>query len=320
MSIRYVVIAGLTITLLSCRFAATQTAPDNVRWSRDDQHIALLRNDTVLWQLNIDPAEDKPYFHPLRTPSGLDVALKRPADHPWHRGLWFSWKSINGINYWEESVEKGVSEGRSLIRNVSSKLNEDYSAGITIDITYQDHGGPTLEERRILNISSPLRSGGYTITWDQSFTALKKVELDLEKPARHGGVKWGGYAGLSLRGAATLKRSLFRASNGWNNTEDTTGYGEKAAWMDVTASTTDEQAQFVGITIFDHPENPRYPSPWYIWYAEGQHLFFTPSILFDGPLLLLEGEKLHLKYQTYIHDGKPSVKQLEQISQEFIRQ
>ncbi|HRN57850.1 MAG TPA: PmoA family protein, partial [Agriterribacter sp.] len=96
-----------------------------------------------------------------------------------------------------------------------------------------------------------------------------------------------------------------------------TGYGGKAVWMDVTASTADEPSHPVGITIFDHPGNRRYPTPWYIWYAAGQHLFFTPSILFDGPLLLRKGEKLHLKYQTYIHDGKPTIKQMEQMSQVF---
>lgn len=318
MKIIYAALAGLAIIiLLSCRFAATRTATDNLRWSRDDQHIALLRNDTVLWQLNFNPAEDKPYFHPLRTPSGQDIALKRPSDHPWHRGLWFSWKSINGVNYWEEDPKAGFSEGRSLIKNVSSKLYKDFSARITIDITYQDKNGPTIEERRVLHISSPLRSEGYAITWDQSFTALKTVELDLEKPAKHGGVKWGGYAGLSLRGATTLRKPLFRASNGWSNSEDTTGYGEKATWMDVTASIADEPAHLAGITIFDHPGNPRYPSPWYIWYAADQHLFFTPSILFDGPLLLHKEEKLHLKYQTYIHDGQPPVEQIEQMSQAF---
>lgn len=316
MATTYLTIATLLFTLASCNFSPNQGSSGTARWSKDAKHIALLRNDTVLWQLNIDTTEDKPYFHPLRTPSGQDLTLERPADHPWHRGLWFSWKTINGVNYWEEDVKAGVSEGRSLIRNVESKLNDDYSASIILNITYQDQTGPTIQEQRTLYISSPLETPGYIIAWDHSFTATKDVQLYLEKPAKHGGAQWGGYAGLSFRGAATLQKPLFRASNGWTNSQDTTGYGEKAIWMDMTASTSDD-GKLAGITIFDHPGNPRYPSPWYIWYASGKHLFFTPSILFDGPLLLKKGEKLHLKYQTYIHDGKPSAQQIEQLSDNF---
>ncbi len=310
---------GLTIAFLACNQIARKTITDNVKWSEDDQHLALLRNDTILWQLNFNKKEDKPYFHPLRTPAGLDITLKRPADHPWHRGLWFSWKKINGVNYWEEDPKAGVSEGRSLITNHSSKFYKDFSARISIELTYRDREGPTLEEKRILHISAPLGKEGYNITWDQSFTALRDVELDLEKPAKHGGVQWGGYAGLSYRGASTLKDALFRASNGWSNALDTTGYGEKAAWMDMTASSGESSSAQAGITIFDHPDNPRYPSPWYIWYTNGQHLFFTPSLLFDGPISLRNGDKLHLKYLTYIHDGKPSEQDIKKIAEEFGR-
>lgn len=319
MKLKRIVLLGVVTGSLACAHSPKKTVTGDMKWSKDDHHIALLRNDTVLWQFNFNPAEDKPYFHPLRTPSGQDITLKRPADHPWHRGLWFSWKKINGVNYWEEDPKLGVSEGRSLIKNIGSAFEEDFSARITINITYEDKDGPVLDEKRILLISSPVGVEGYSITWDQSFTALKDVELDLEKPAKHGGVQWGGYAGLSYRGAATLEDALFRASNGWSNALDTTGYGEKAAWMDMTASSGESSSVQTGITIFDHPGNPRYPSPWYIWYTGGEHLFFTPSLLFDGPMQLKNGENLHLKYLTYIHDGKPSEQDIKTIAEEFGR-
>src|SRR5690606_19480251 len=156
MKITHAAFFALMATLTGCLSATTQTASDQLQWIEDSERIALLRNDTVLWQLNIDPAQDKPYFHPLRTPAGHDLTLERPADHPWHRGLWFSWKTINGINYWEEDVEAGVSEGRSIIQQVESQLNDDHSARITIHITYRDTIGPTIREQRTLHIDPPL--------------------------------------------------------------------------------------------------------------------------------------------------------------------
>jgi len=73
----------------------------NLSWVEDESSIALLNQGKVVWKLNYDRNEDKPYFSPLRTLNGIDLVLERPDDHPWHRGLWFSWKYINGINYWE---------------------------------------------------------------------------------------------------------------------------------------------------------------------------------------------------------------------------
>ncbi len=61
----------------------------------------------------------KPYIHPLRTVAGVPLTAFQPSDHVWHRGLWFSWKYINGVNYWEEAPKEidgrllSVSDGRT---------------------------------------------------------------------------------------------------------------------------------------------------------------------------------------------------------------
>jgi pimeloyl-ACP methyl ester carboxylesterase len=66
-------------------------------WRRTATSLALVRGANVLWQAVADPAQGKPYFHPLATPGGVVVSDLRPADHLWHRGLWWSWKLINGL-------------------------------------------------------------------------------------------------------------------------------------------------------------------------------------------------------------------------------
>ena len=316
------------MAILLCMFACktiqknqqTNNTENNVyTWQQNDKMLALLRHDTIIWQLNYDKTQDKPYFHPLRTPQGYDLTLERPNDHPWHRGLWFSWKDINGVNYWEEDPKKGIAEGRSIINSVHVKTNKDFSAKVTINISYKENSKPTITEKRVLNISSPSGQDDYTISWHQTFTAQKDIRLYLEKPAKHGGVQWGGYAGLSFRAAASLTAHQFLASNGWTNTKDLTGYGEKAAWMDLTAKVEGTQQEYVGLTIFDHPQNPRHPSPWYIWFAAGQHAFFTPSLLFDEPMQLKAGDRFSLQYLTLIHDHKRTSTQLDQQYKNYIK-
>ena len=53
-------------------------------------------------------ARRRPFIHPLHTPSGLVLTRDAPDDHPWHHGLWFTIKFVNGENFWEEYDEYGV--------------------------------------------------------------------------------------------------------------------------------------------------------------------------------------------------------------------
>lgn len=288
--------------------SVAQESDNGFSWSEDQTHIALLKEGRIIWQFNFDKAKDKPYFHPLRTPMGLDMTLERPTDHPWHRGLWFSWKNINGVNYWEENRETGHSVGRSLIKKVKSNLKKGSAhANIRIWMEYADSGKTKLTERRRLDISSP-ENGSYLIKWYHEFKAAEDLTLYLEKPAKHGGVAWGGYAGLSYRGSDQLEHATFFTSGGWSNKSDLTGYGEKERWMGISARNNNKD---VSLVIFDHPKNIRYPSPWYVWYSEGHNLFFTPSFLFDGPLTLKKGQKLKLQYAVWVVDGQVTTAEIE---------
>ena len=311
----YVFQLGILFVLSSCGFgSAGSDSKKNDQpawnWVQTDKSLSLLNDENrVLWKLNFDSEQDKPYFHPLRTPKGYNLTLERPKDHPWHRGLWFSWKDINGVNYWEEDPDKGVAEGRSIVKSVSIDKYKNFSAKITLHIAYEEKGIALIEEERVVEIGSPQNTEDYTIKFHQRFEILEDIRLYLEKPAKHGGVEWGGYAGLSFRASDSLEDHQFTTSSGWVNNDDITGYGEKERWMDMTAKVMGSE-DYVGLTIFDSPDNPRFPSPYYVWFAKGEHAFFTPSILFDGPMDLNKGESLLLNYLVLVHDGKRSNEQL----------
>ena len=50
----------------------------------------------------------KPFIHPLCTPAGHCLTLFEPHDHVWHHGLWFTFKFVNGENFWEEHEPFGI--------------------------------------------------------------------------------------------------------------------------------------------------------------------------------------------------------------------
>lgn len=310
------ILAIINITLLS----TCNTTQAELSWKQDENSLSLLNHDKVVWQLNYDKSEDKPYFYPLRTLDGIDLALQRPEDHPWHRGLWFSWKTINGVNYWEEDPETGLSPGRTKIIDVKTVLNEDYSAHISFKLEYAPEGESALMyEYRTLTISAPNAEGDYKIDWTLKFTADDEhLTLDREVPLKHGGVEWGGYAGLGYR-ANDLELDSIRYidSNGWSNNKSLTGYGEDAKWMDLSGIASRFQNQAAGLTIFDHPTNRRHPSPWYVWYQKGEHAFYMPAFLYNKPFYLQAGESFSLRYRVLVHNGMGTEKELAEEHKKF---
>src|SRR5256885_281344 len=64
----------------------------HAEWQRTETTLAWRQGTNVLWQFNFDPQKGKPFFHPLATTNGTVLTNFKPEDHPWHYGLWFSWK------------------------------------------------------------------------------------------------------------------------------------------------------------------------------------------------------------------------------------
>ena len=64
-------------------------------WQRDDKSLAWVSGTNVFWRFSFDPGKGKPFFHPLAPGGNTPLTNFRPADHPWHYALWFSWKYID---------------------------------------------------------------------------------------------------------------------------------------------------------------------------------------------------------------------------------
>jgi hypothetical protein len=250
--------------------------------------LALLNRGEVVWKLNFTEPEGKPFFHPLRLLDGTELTRSRPADHVWHHGLWWSWKYINGVNYWEPDKKSGAYLGATEVVSVRAVPNKDDSAKIEMELSYHPQKeAPVLTEKRTLAVSAPDEKGNYVIEWTGVFTAGEKdVELNRTPIAgQPGGVAWGGYAGLSLRMPAALTNWTFTG----------TANAERGEWVDFSGPTGG------GVAIVDSPQNPRYPTGWYLIQRMP---FFTPAFLYREPYTLSAGKSLKLSYRVIMHTGK----------------
>ncbi|MEI8289437.1 MAG: DUF6807 family protein [Verrucomicrobiota bacterium] len=264
---------------------------------RTETSLALLNGTNVIWQIVADPAQGKPYFHPLATPGGTVLTDLRPLDHPWHRGLWWSWKYINGLNYWEEDRKTGRSEAATELTGCELQPHADGSAHLNFAITYHPwNTQPVLMENRMVEISPPT-NGGYELRWTAEFSAMTNVTLSRTPLAGEpNGKGWGGYAGLSLRLSAVTRDWIF--SNSAKLSGGTSLHGQPARWMKISAGFNQP-----AVTIFDDDKNLQHLSPWYVSQAMP---FVSPALLFREPLSLAAGEKMVLRYRIFItdHDRK----------------
>ena len=158
---------AFTLALCSDAFGADLT------WNRQSDSVALMSGDQIVWRFNYSTNESKPCFHPVALPGGPELTWYRPADHKWHCGFWFSWKYINGINYWEEDPKSATAAGRTEWKNVKIETRPDHSARIQMDVVYRPANSkdPVLTERRTVEVSAPAGDGQYHFDWDATFTA-----------------------------------------------------------------------------------------------------------------------------------------------------
>jgi hypothetical protein len=297
--------------------ADAPAAPAGFRWDADAaaHRYALVRGSGVVWRFNANPACDsKPYFDPLAVAGGPSLTLPRPADHPWHLGHWFSWKYINGVNYWEED-RAGHAAGITEWDAPAVELRADASAAFTLQLRSRPRPrkGATatqalLAEQRKIAISAPAADGSYALDWTQEFTALADVKFDRTPvPGEKGGVTYGGYAGLSVRFSNALTKVNTVAS-----TVGRTRY-DKRKRMDVFGDPAVEQngeidGSAYGIALLPHPAAPR-AGDWYL--IEVKNFTYTNSaFLLKAPFTLKRGGTLRLRHRVIVHPERWTARQL----------
>jgi len=302
-------------TLVACVAGISSVnAAQEHRWLQTDSTLALQHEEQTLWQFNYGPEHPKPCFHPVALPGSQDLTWFRPDDHPWHRALWFSWKYINGVNYWEEDRATGASAGSTETVKTTVDPRADHGARIVQQFRYRPgDGDPVLKEDRVIEVSPPTDDGTIVMDWAMEFSALTNVVLDRTPlPDEPGGQVFGGYAGLSVRlprelaevavvtteGSVTFKNDRFRGKSPALDYQGILG------------------GRALGITIVDHPKNLNAPSPWYAINGPVMH-YFSPAVICYGPHTMEPGDSFTLRYRVIVHPERWDGERLSREARRF---
>ncbi len=244
----------------------------------------------------------KPFFHPLRTPLSRRVlTLFEPHDHVWHRGLWFTIKFINGENFWEENGAPGSWGAQVVGKPPTVSCGDNGEVSITHNADWMR---PTVRENRdgdnvVFNETRsvayrPLGASGDAYALDFHTVLSARAYLLLDRTPY---TTWGGYGGLTFRGSRNWRETRLLFSTGETSERP---LGLPARWCDLSGKLDGGADLAGGVACFDHPDNPRHPTPWYGGTGPGH--YFNAAFLFHEPMTVRAGDSLHLRYRVVVHE------------------
>lgn len=268
---------------------AFRSARVGSRVLRTEHGAKAVDGERVLWEFSA--ATDKPCIHPLALPDGTVLTAAREQDHPWHRGLWFAWKYLNGVNFWETDAS-GESEGEQRVRGKEVRC-EDLAAFLRMDVDWGPRGDPSrtfLSERREVRIAAPAANGDRVIEWRATFVARERTEIGRTPPyVRNDGSWGGGYAGFSLRLAPEFA-SAATVSTSCGATSQKDIVDEEREWIDYSMPGRGG----IRLEVLKAPGRK-------VFYHWADRRFTNLSPVFDRPLTLEKGETLELAYRATVH-------------------
>ncbi len=254
-----------------------------------------------------------PYFHPVRSPAGHVLTNFAPSDHPWHGGLWLSWKEINGVNVWEGTLlPEGDSEIIPLpIRDVTFERN---TLSFRTGYRWQRRNGEGLLEGDLQATIHPPHDRDYSIDLDYTFRPCGEMATLGRVPYDPETCDWGGYAGLSYRPI----RDFFNPSMTSSEEEEGVTRWSRVRWLDLSGQIDGLRDTWGGVCLMDHPSNVRHPVPANFHEPHWYHLRWSQlAVLADDDLVLTKGEELRLRYRVVVHDGKADRVRLDTIWREW---
>ncbi|GAB3035588.1 PmoA family protein [Natronobiforma cellulositropha] len=276
-----------------------------------DGSIGVYLDDTLLTRYLAEPDGSKPGFDVVALPPGTEtkpgenLIVSSPHDHPWHFGLFFCQKLVDGINCWESEINAATGRAYGYADPDGYTL-ETSTEGVSIDQTATwktNEGDPLVADRRTIGVYEP-DAEGYLVTWKQTVSALEETRR-LSSETLHGH-----YSGLSLRFARSLTDGRVRLPDGVDpgtTTPPRAVDGPAGAWCDYTGpldgKTDAGEPWRAGITMFDHPDNDPHPVNWFIMTEPFGFLAANPT--WRSVLTLEAGESHSWRWGLWVHDGEP---------------
>ena len=280
-------------------------APAQVHFTRNESSVAVEVMGKPFTTFYFGDSAPKPYLHPLLTAAGLRLTRLYPMetteqgshDHPHHRGLWITHGDVNGVDFWaSEPEQRKGKQGLVVLKKVVEMEDGPQSGSLRVLLEWRGPDGTLMvTEDRLMTFSG-----------DENVRIVDfDVFLNVSSKTVFGDTKEGFFA-VRLRDEMSEAKGSAHMTNAEGKIGMKQVWGKPSRWVDYAGTL---EGHKVGIAIFDHPGNPRYPT-W--WHARDYGLFaanpfgerdFTGDKLKNGSLTVEAGKNLHFRYGVLIHPG-----------------
>jgi hypothetical protein len=258
----------------------------------------------LLTSYRAHPTQKFPYFAPMTGPvSGLSLTSETSLPFPHHRSLFMACEGVNGTNSWFDGLDAGqiVSTGPELgeATPTSVKLRDRCE--------WKQPNRPAIlnDERamRVDVVGPRLWLIDFTFTW----TAVQDVTV---ADSHHSLFALRAAPDLTPWSGGTLLNSAGQV--GGNECR-----GKPADWCGFFGRRHGCPEDVVeGIAIFDHPDNPWAPCP---WFARDYGLISSaPFNFMDEPWTLPEGESVTIRHRVVAHAGDPKEADLDGLHRRWV--
>jgi hypothetical protein len=254
------------------------------------------RHGVELTRYYFGPGLNRPFLFPINGPSGRSLTrMGHPHDpetHSHHNSVWISHNDVDGMSFWSDN-----GKGKIRHKRIVKFEDSDKEASMVVENEWVNNDGKILllETRRIAVL--PLANAEWLLTIDMEFNAANGTVTLGKTPFGMIGVRMAKTIGVNDGGGE------IRNSEGAVNEKDV--LWKKARWVDYSGAITNDKIE--GITLFDRPDNPNYPSYFHVR-NDG---WMGASLTFDGPREIKPGEPLHLRYGLYVHSDMKASEAIE---------
>ena len=294
--------SALVMALAACGLAAVQGQPAAKPVARLQvipmpyQQASFQRDGVEITRYHFGQDLNRPFLFPVNGPSGRSLTRmghpRDPESHSHHNSVWISHNDVNGVSFWSD-------DGKGKIRHkriVKFEDGGDCSSILTENEWVTVEGRRLLDEARQVTVIL-LDEQEWLMVIDMELKAVDKAVTLGKTPFGMVGVRMAKTIGVN-DGGGTI-----RSSEGGVNEKEI--LWKQAKWVDYSGAITDSEIE--GVTLFDHPKNPNFPSFFHVR-NDG---WMGASLTFDGPRTIEPDKPLRLRYGLYVHNDMKAADAIE---------
>jgi hypothetical protein len=299
----------LFTVITACGPNSREDTPFN--FQQDENGISLTENGKAVFYYQKEPKTltgeyiCNHYIHPLYALNGDTLTEEFPIDHPYHRGIFWSWHQ-----FYMDSTSLGDEWIMEEITHEVSEIlpsTENATASLDLEVLWRsallENGKVFMKEKTHITVH-PIKAG------------IRKIDFEISLQAQVPGLSRGGsddekgYGGFCAR--VKLPDDLaFHSTKG--AVEPKTLQVTAGPWMDISG-TFGSSGLVSGVTIQCHPSTPNYPAPWILRQKTSMQ-----NIVFPGRerVAISKDQPTTLRYRLIVHEGSVSELDLASLQAEF---